>query len=114
MPRGGARPNSGPKPKPKVPGVRDKNAAAGILEALNRPAHSGDSFEVQRFRAIDNSGPGMSLDLRKYLYDKRDGKAVHTVNHLHDKPLDVNMTLSLGEGMRIAMEKADQRVRNRN
>jgi hypothetical protein len=106
MPRGGARPNSGPKPKPKVPGVRDKNAAAGILEALNRPAHSGDSFEVQRFRAIDNSGPGMSLDLRKYLYDKRDGKAVHTVNHLHDKPIEMNVNLVLSEAIQKARKRA--------
>src|ERR1039458_8555461 len=100
MPRGGARPNSGPKPKPKVPGVRDKNAAAGILQALNPPAHSGDSFEVQRFRAIDNSRPGMSIDLRKYLYDKRDGKAVHTVNHLHDKPIQHEVTISIAEVVR--------------
>lgn len=113
MPRGGARPNSGPKPKPKVPGVRDKNAAAGILEALNRPAHSGDSFEVQRFRAIDNSGPGMSLDLRKYLYDKRDGKAVHTVNHLHDKPIQHEVIISIAEVVRKVRERKEQYERSR-
>jgi hypothetical protein len=50
----------------------------------------------------------------RYLEDRAYGRPVDTVNHLHDKPLDVNMTLSLGEGMRLAMEKADQRVRNRN
>ena len=106
MPRGGARPNSGPKPKPKVPGVRDKNAAAYLLEGLNRPARSDDSFELQRFRAIDNSGPGMSLDLRKYLYDKRDGKAVHTVNHLHDKPIEMNVNLVLSEAIQKARKRA--------
>jgi hypothetical protein len=113
MPRGGKRPNSGPKAKPKAPDVRDRGAAAKILEALNRPAHSGDSFEVQRFRAIDNAGCGYSLDLRKYLYDKRDGKAVHTINHLHDKPLEMNVTHTLSERMRIAMEKAEKRVSGR-
>jgi hypothetical protein len=48
-----------------------------------------------------------------YLDDRDLGKPVDTVNHLHDKPLEVNATLSLGEGMRLAMEKADQRVRSR-
>jgi hypothetical protein len=111
--RGGARPNSGPKAKPKAPGIRDKSAAARILDALNRPAHSGDAYEIQRFRAIDNAGVSTSLDLRKYLYDKRDGKAVHTVNHLHDKPLEMNVTHSLSERFRIAMEKAEKRVSGR-
>ena len=106
MPRGGKRPNSGPKPKPKTPDVRDKGCAAHILAALNRPAHSGDSFEVQRFRAIDNAGVGPSLDLRKYLYDKRDGKAVHTVNHLHDKPIEMNVTFSLSDRIKRARERA--------
>ena len=55
----------------------------------------------------------MSLDLRKYLYDKRDGKAVHTVNHLHDKPLEMTVTHTLSERMRIAMEKAEKRVSGR-
>lgn len=42
--------------------------------------------------------------------EKRDGKAMHTVNHLHDKPLEHTVTLELGEGMRQAMELAEKRV----
>jgi hypothetical protein len=112
MPRGGARSGAGRRKVERAPGVRDKNAADRILQALNRPAHSSDPYEVQRFRAIDNAGAGLSLDLRKYLYDKRDGKAIHTVNHLHDKPIDVNVKHSLSERFRMAMEKAEKRVSN--
>ena len=54
-----------------------------------------------------------ALETRKYLYDKGRGKAVITVNHLHDKPMQHEVTLNLGEGMKLAMEKAEQRVRNR-
>jgi hypothetical protein len=52
-------------------------------------------------------------NLLRYLEDRAYGRPVDTVNHLHDKPLEVNATLTLGEGMRLAMEKAEQRVRDR-
>lgn len=57
---------------------------------------------------------GNTADLRHALevLDNRDlGNTVDTVNHLHDKPLEVNATLTLGEGMRLAMQKAEERVR---
>lgn len=56
-----------------------------------------------------------TADLRNALeyLDNRDlGNTVDTVNHLHNKPLQVNATLSLGEGMKLAMERADERLRN--
>lgn len=49
----------------------------------------------------------------RYLEDRAYGRPMDTVNHLHNKPLEVNATLTLGEGMRIAMQKAEERVRNR-
>lgn len=108
--RGGARPGAGRKAKPKVPQVADKNAAAKLLEALNREERSDDSHEIKQLRIIDSAGARESLDLRKYLYDKRDGKAVHTVNHLHDKPLEMNINHTISERMRMALEKAEKRV----
>ncbi len=75
------------------------------------PPPEGDSIEVAGWRRFwDSMDQRVALECRRWLYDKADGKAVQTVNHLHDKPIDVNMKLSLGEGMRIAMEKAEQRV----
>jgi len=52
-------------------------------------------------------------NLLRYLEDRAYGRPVDTVNHLHDKPVDLNVTLSLGEGMKLAMQKAEERVRTR-
>ena len=52
-------------------------------------------------------------NLLRYLEDRAYGRPMDTVNHLHDKPLEVNATLTLGEGMRLAMQKAEERVRSR-
>jgi len=54
-----------------------------------------------------------TADLRNALeyLDNRDlGNCQDNVNHMHDKPQDLNVTLSLGEGMKIAMEKAMRRL----
>ena len=56
-------------------------------------------------------------NLLRYLEDRAYGRPMDTVNHMHDKPMDVNLTVNLGEGMRAAMKKADERLanfRNRN
>jgi len=110
MPNGGKRPGAGRKPKPKVAGVTDKSAAARILEGLNREEKPDDPYEIKQFRAIEKAGARESLDLRKWLYDKRDGKPVQTVNHLHDKPVEHLVTHTISERMRIALEKAEKRV----
>jgi hypothetical protein len=52
-------------------------------------------------------------NLLRYLEDRHYGRPVDTVNHLHDKPIEVNARLSLGEGMKLAMQKAEERVRSR-
>jgi hypothetical protein len=79
MPRGGARPGAGRKPKPKLlPGPsQDKIAATQLIDHLNRPA-SADDDEVKGWRVLwDAADLRIRLDTRKYLYDKRDGKSVH-------------------------------------
>ena len=53
-------------------------------------------------------------NILRYLDDRDLGRPVDTVNHLHDKPMDVNMKLELGEGMRLAMEKAEKRASSRS
>jgi hypothetical protein len=52
-------------------------------------------------------------NLLRYLEDRAYGRPMDTVNHLHDKPIDMNVKLNLGEGMRLAMQKAEERVRSR-
>jgi endonuclease IV len=109
MPRGGKRAGAGRKKRPVDGNVARRIKAQVKAEELWVEAVT---IAVEKARKTGNTS-----DLRQcleYLDDRDMGRCVDTVNHLHDKPLDVNMTLSLGEGMRIAMEKADQRVRNRN
>lgn len=65
--------------------------------------------DLALYHLLFNDDRGMFV----ILMEKRDGKAMHTVNHLHDKPIEHNVTLELGERMRLAMEKAEQRVNRR-
>lgn len=78
----------------------------GELSEAEKGAITGPDYQG-RFSIIP------LMNLLRYLEDRAYGRPVDTVNHLHDKPLEVNATLSLGEGMRIAMEKAEQRVSKR-
>lgn len=107
MPKGGARAGAGRKPKPKIEPVSDRNAAAKLIESLNSIPDKLDDPEVAGWRGLwDSLNAGIRLDTRKYLYDKRDGKAVHTVNHLHDKPIEMNVTVTLSEAIQKARKRA--------
>jgi hypothetical protein len=114
MPRGGKRPGAGAPKKLKPQPVGDKNAAARILAAVFGPKpHAADDCKCEKcwwwalMWAAD-------LDLRERtgqkLYDKRDGKAVQTVNHLHDKPLTVDVPglQSLADAIRAGRMRAAQ------
>lgn len=53
------------------------------------------------------------VNLLRYLEARAYGNPMDTVNHLHDKPIELNATLTLGEGMRVAMAKAEERLKLR-
>lgn len=104
MARGGARPNSGPKskPKPALDGrtSADREAAARLIEALNKPPSAREIAnphgEVAGWRSLwEAQDLRVRLDTRKYLYDKRDGKAAQVLRHTG--PND-------GEPMRMIVE----------
>jgi hypothetical protein len=113
MPRGGARPNSGPKAKPKVPNVKDKGFAARVLERIGRPGwqvtklDDVKSAEDYAIWLLSGAQAGSMFDK---LIDRRDGLPVRTVNHLHDKPVEHLVTHTISERMRIALEKAEKRA----
>src|ERR1700690_1979509 len=117
MPKGGrVTPGPGKRigrpPKPKIDPLADRNAAARIiagLEALtaDRKTWETASAEIRTWANLWFSRDEREqLDTKRYLYDKRDGKAVHTVNHLHDKPIEMNLTLSLAETVQKARKRA--------
>lgn len=115
MARGGKRQGAGRKAYPRPEAVKaDRTFAARLIEAMGREEKPSDTGEIKAWRDLWFAADlRVRLDTRKYWYDKRDGKAVHTVNHLHDKPLELNVTHTLSERMKIALEKAEARVRNR-
>lgn len=53
-------------------------------------------------------------NLLKYLECRALGNPTDTVNHVHDKAIDVNVTHTLSERMKLALQKAEDRVRNRH
>jgi hypothetical protein len=126
--RGGKRANAGRKKRERPPeqidarGTQGQNRAARIIDQLNEAPKgkynadsktwSGDSYEIQRFRQLDDSS--QSLDLRKWLYDKADGKAVQTVNHLHDKPIEMNVNVSMAELVRKVRQRKQDYERSRS
>ena len=63
---------------------------------------------------MERSGKTAALKQTLIYLDNRDlGEPVHPVNHLHDQPVDINITHTLSERMLKALEKADERTRNR-
>jgi hypothetical protein len=79
MPHGGKRRGAGRKPGPTIPPLRDKECAARLLAALNQKASRDDSYEVRQWRVLTEAQDlRIRLDARKYLYDKRDGKAAQS------------------------------------
>lgn len=98
---GGRREGSGRKARPD-PALTDaagqhsgptsfaeRECYARILEALNAEKPEKDTPEIVRWRKLaDHTDPRIVLDTLKYLYDKRDGKAI--------QPVDVDATLDHG------------------
>ena len=107
MPKGGARAGAGRKAKPRLPALETANRAIQLLEALNRPANEKDSYEIKRWRLLTEAMDlRIQLDARTRLDDKAYGRAVHTVNHLHDKPIEMNVTVTLSEAIQKARKRA--------
>ena len=133
MPRGGKRENAGRK-------ISERPTDGNVARKVKAQVHAeklwvslirleckrlGINENGELSARVDKSGVIDGPDFQgkfsviplsnilRYLDDRDLGRPVDTVNHLHDKPIDVNMKLSLGEGMRVAMEKAEQRVRSR-
>lgn len=117
MARGGARPNSGPKPKPKAPIIKDRNFAGKVLARIGKPGwmilnlSDVKSDEDYAIWLISDAKTGGSY-FEGYR-TKRDGLAVRTINHLHDKPIDLNVNVSISEIVRKVRERKEQYERSR-
>jgi hypothetical protein len=78
-----------------------------VLNLPPAPDETNKDPEAAGFRkAWDSGNPSIALNTRKFLYMMRDGNPRHTVNHLHDKPIEVNHTFSIAAELREARERA--------
>lgn len=57
-------------------------------------------------------GP-QGFECRRYLYDKAGHKAVQIINHVHDKPIDVNLNVSIAAIVRGVRERKQAYERSR-
>lgn len=120
--RGGAGRGQGRKKRTVEPAIAiDGRSVTGqqyahwLIEQLNADfdPKKPETLEIAGWRRLwDCMDKRIALETRRYLYDKAKGKATVTVNHLHDKPLEVSMTHSVSDRLRAAMEKAEKRLKN--
>ena len=108
MPRGGKRtPKDGKKlGRPKTTRPVDGNVARKIKARIKAEELWVFLVATASKKAKET---GNTADLRNALeyLDNRDlGNTIDTVNHLHDKPMEVNVTFSLSDRIRRARERA--------
>jgi hypothetical protein len=117
MARGGKRPGAGRRPKPQLPEVPKVEAGqwvAELITTLEQPKKPKESKQIADWRLLwEAQDLRIRLDTRKFLYEQLHGKARHTVNHLHDKPIDLNVNLSMAEIVREVRHRKEQYERSR-
>ncbi len=91
-PKGGARPGAGRPALPRPDRITGIAHASRILDALNAKPAKDESIEIEGWRELyEAKDLRIRLDTRKYLYDKRDGKAVQPIEGMNDRPLSVTV-----------------------
>lgn len=132
MAKGGARPGAGRKKLPKADVPKADRGYAGkvveVMEKLGPPVWKTDKQTNEK--TLRNPAPDpvlerirvhwfsddemISHNTQKYWFDKRDGKPVQTVNHLHDKPIEMTVSVSVSEVVRKVRERREQYERSRS
>lgn len=133
MPRGGKRVAGEGKSigRPKVQaerpeGAPNKQLASEILDSLKIPDHKWVKLHLPS-KVTENGEPipcqceiclwrwhaKADRGALEYLWNRRDGKPVHIVNHLHDKPIEMNVNVKLSEIIRQVRERKREYERNR-
>jgi hypothetical protein len=124
MPRGGPRkPTDGKKlgrpARERTPAAVDKGVAAEILALPEdadrrklRPEVSAWHEHIWDRNAASRL-TDKAYDSRKYLTDKRDGKPVQNLNHIHKEPQEINVNLSISEIVRKVRQRKAEYERSR-
>ncbi len=109
--RGGARAGAGRrKLKPEAIADGDKNFASRVLARIGKEGwrNYADITKVTSPEdyALHLLATTAGYDQFNKLLDRRYGKPVQTVNHLHDKPIEMHHTFSLAERIKAGRERA--------
>ena len=100
--RGGARAGAGRK---KVERPVDGNLARKLKAQIKAEEKWLRIIEIETALLEQNKTEPLKRTLM-YLDDRDLGKPVDTVNHVHDKPIEMNVTLSLAEAVQKARKRA--------
>ena len=131
MTRGGARAGAGRKKQERP---TNANVATKVLAQARSEQLWGSLIELERRRLGINKDGSLSekekgaiegpdyqgkfsiiplTNLLRYLEDRAYGRPVDTVNHLHDKPIEMNVNVSIAEIVRKVRERKELYERSR-
>lgn len=114
--KGGKRPGAGRKKRAEIPEVVAKGVAQEILDfiALKENPHKDCHCLKCRWRKLaENKDARLQFNVEESLLNRVVGRAMQNVNHIHDKPLEMNVNISMAEVVRKARQRAEQYERNR-
>ena len=117
--RGGRRAGAGRK---KVERPTNANIAQKVLAQARAEKLWLDLIDLEKKRlgltaGTDGRGTFSIIpltNLLRYLEDRAYGRPVDTVNHLHDKPIDMNVNVNMAELVREVRERSEEYERGRN
>lgn len=87
------------------------NKTGELSVAAGEKARAGESVTQGDYRGNFSIIP--LTNLLRYLEDRAYGRPVDTVNHLHDKPIEMNVNVSIAEVVRKVRERKEQYERSR-
>ena len=121
--------------RPKSQRPTNANVATKVLAQARSEQLWGSLIELERRRLGINKDGSLSekekgaiegpdyqgkfsiiplTNLLRYLEDRAYGRPVDTVNHLHDKPIEMNVNVKMSELIREVRERKQQYERNRS
>ena len=120
--------------RPKLERPTNANVASKVLAQAKSEQLWGSLIELERRRLGINKDGSLSekekgaiegpdyqgkfsiiplTNLLRYLEDRAYGRPVDTVNHLHDKPIEMNVNVSIAEIVRKVRERKELYERSR-
>ena len=110
MPRGGKREGAGRKKQERPV---DGNVARKIKARIKAEEKWVRLCEIATEKAEETCNTADLRNALEYLDNRDLGTCVDTVNHLHDKPIEMNVNVSIAEIVRKVRERKELYERSR-